>query len=201
MITSHDFSDINRSMEIFGKYCVQFTVFKNDPKGREVLNWWCDRCEEWCYDRLEEGKFGDQKYLDVWTLRFDCVHVLNNTSLCVAPWNVQKYETTSGPCFNGIKPVFYHFHQLKWIEPDVFYLCMHKLTRNDIQYVYVPYVKTLQHVMEVVRDRWDPSFEKGIAGFPPSKLHIKESLLHPIGFIKSRKIVKHLTGTYNLIRV
>jgi hypothetical protein len=60
--------------------------------GMAVLNWWRDRCIEWCYARSEEGKFGDQKYLDDWTTRFDSVHVLEHLGGGIAPWNVQQYS-------------------------------------------------------------------------------------------------------------
>lgn len=105
-----------------GEYCVQFMTFKNTPRGMEVLRWWRERCIEWCYARCEDGKFGDQKYLDDWMSRFDCVCELQNLGGGVAPWNQQQYsfkkdsdkivgrEKNTGKKF---ALVFYHYHNFK----------------------------------------------------------------------------------------
>ncbi len=59
------------------------TFKRND--GELVRSWWEERCLEWCYARFEDGKFGDQKYLDDWTSRFNKqVHVLKNKELMLA---------------------------------------------------------------------------------------------------------------------
>ena len=199
-IMEHDFSKNNKRFIKYGKYCVQFMTFVNDEKGREVLNWWCDRCEEWCYDRLEKRRYGDQKYLDDWPERFDSVHVFNQKELCVAPWNIQNYKVTRGPMVNKSIPVFFHFHNLKWLDLGVFNLTDYPMTMDYIQYIYIPYVHVLQHVRDDLIKKV-PSFCKGIDGYPPRKHHIKESIQHPMDFLRSRKLVRHIMGTYNQIKI
>src|SRR4030066_512260 len=64
MITRHGFAKKYDGNRKYGKYCVQFLTFRHDEKGMRALRWWRDACMKWCYARLEDGKFGDQKYLD-----------------------------------------------------------------------------------------------------------------------------------------
>jgi len=71
LITEHRYSPKYDKSKKSGKYCVQFITFKNDEYGLKSLEWWRERCIEWCYNRFEDGKFGDQLYLDDWTTRFD----------------------------------------------------------------------------------------------------------------------------------
>lgn len=74
LITEHRFSENNKKHIVNGKYCVQFITFKNTTQGMQVLNDWCNDCIEWCYNRIEDNKFGDQKYLDSWMQKYDCIH-------------------------------------------------------------------------------------------------------------------------------
>lgn len=91
-----------------GRFCVQFLTFRNTPEAAKVMHWWQARCLEWCYNKVEDGKFGDQKYLDVWPDIFaNEVHILKQTSRTVAPWNVLHLEKINNDVIN---PVFYHFH-------------------------------------------------------------------------------------------
>ena len=91
LITQHRFTPKYDRSKIAGKYCVQFMTFKNNTDGLKVLNWWVDACIEWCYDKYEDGKFGDQKYLDDWTIRFKgIVHDLKHLGGGMAPWNIDR---------------------------------------------------------------------------------------------------------------
>ena len=116
-IIEHRYTPKYDHSEISGKYCVQFMTFKNNKQGLEVLNWWRDRCIEWCYSIPEDGKFGDQKYLDDWTTRFECVKELQNIGGGVAPWNINNYELDSKDDVIYVKEgaredklIFYHLH-------------------------------------------------------------------------------------------
>lgn len=124
LITEHRFAPEYEEYSVGGKYCVQYVTFKNDKNGKTVLEWWRNACLEWCYHRLEDGKFGDQKYLDDWTERFDGVHVMENLGGGIAPWNVSQYEifNDNGKLFgkelssgNIFSAIFYHFHR---VRPD-----------------------------------------------------------------------------------
>src|SRR5213075_3097505 len=108
-------------------YCVQFMCFKNNEDGLTALKWWRERCLEWCYNRVEDGKFGDQKYLDDWPERFSgIVWELKNIGGGVAPWNVQQYKfiKANKNKISGIEKntgdnfelVFFHFHALSFIK-------------------------------------------------------------------------------------
>lgn len=127
LITEHRYTPKYDQSATSGIYCVQFMFFKNNDAGLQVLNWWADRCLEWCYGRYEDGKFGDQKYLDDWTTRFKTVHVLNHLGGGVAPWNIQQYSIVkSGERFQlttrhekqTYAIIFFHFHWVKFLAID-----------------------------------------------------------------------------------
>ncbi len=162
LVTRHRYTPEYDMSKTCGIYCVQFMTFKNNEKGLYVLNWWCDRCDEWCYNRCEDGKFGDQKYLDDWMTRFDCCYELENIGAGVAPWNVQQYTITQGPKCNDFPVVFYHFHGLKWYSfhkynPHGEY----RLGENEEKYFYSYYVKALQNSLSYIKFNYDTKFSLG----------------------------------------
>jgi SAM-dependent methyltransferase len=117
LITPHRYAERWSHFEaISGIYNVQFVTFRNDEHGLETVRWWRDRCLEWCYFRPEDGKLGDQKYLDDWPERFEGVHVLEHPGGGLAPWNVENYELRSGDgsvLVDADPLVFHHYHSLR----------------------------------------------------------------------------------------
>lgn len=112
MITEHAFDARleARGMKS-GRFCVQFLPVQNSPDGRTVLTWWQDRCLEWCYNRLEADRFGDQKYLDRWPELFpETVHVLQRPEWTQAPWNRDRFAPAV--------PVIYHFQGFRLLTPE-----------------------------------------------------------------------------------
>ncbi len=157
MITGHRYSDYCDQAEVSGKYCVQFVTFKNNPQGMQVLQWWVDQCLEWCFARVENSRFGDQKYLDQFPVKFQGVHELKNPGGGVAPWNVDQYTflkpdkkiymTRKG--YNDNTPlVFFHFHSLCFFDKDVVKLCssMYRIPDTAIAYIYKEYIKTMEYI-------------------------------------------------------
>jgi hypothetical protein len=161
LITEHRYTPEYDQTETSGKYCVQFMSFKNNNEGMTVLNWWRERCLEWCYARFEDGKNGDQKYLDDWMTRFSGVHELQHLGGGVAPWNMQQYEfhkigdqveLTELTTKKKYPLVFFHFHALR-IYKDHFDLGLYKLADDAKKLIYLPYLKALSEVDEELKDR------------------------------------------------
>ncbi len=89
LITPHRFpAPLCPHYERHGRYNVGILSFRHDAAGRAVLDDWRARCLEWCHDRLEAGRYADQKYLDAWPERFGAaVLVLEHAGVNFAPWN------------------------------------------------------------------------------------------------------------------
>lgn len=140
LITLHRYTPKYNQEKTSGIYCVQFMTFKNNAQGLKALRWWREKCNEWCYARFEDGKFGDQKYLDDWPTRFEGVHVMENLRGGLAPWNIQQ--------FAHLSPIFYHFHHLKFIGENKVDLCPYMLPKNTLQTIYAPYIQHLLTLRE-----------------------------------------------------
>jgi hypothetical protein len=108
---------------IYGLYNVGWLSFRRDEIALACLNWWRDRCLEWCCDREEDGKFADQKYLDQWPELFGNVAVLKHLGVNVAAWNLSgtKFCHSKGFITVDNQPlIFYHYHSIKKISHIVY---------------------------------------------------------------------------------
>jgi hypothetical protein len=153
LITEHRYTPKYNKAQKSGTYCVQFIAFKNDGRGVKALRWWRDRCLEWCYARLEDGKFGDQLYLEDWTTRFEGVHVLQHLGGGLAAWNIQQYDVfeRSGAIFGRERKtgkefpaVFYHFHYVRLFRNGFIELGRRELSSAVLDLLYRPYIQILQ---------------------------------------------------------
>jgi hypothetical protein len=150
LVVGHRFPERLRHLERMGVYNAGSLSVRRDEAGLACLQWWRERCTEWCYDRVEEGRFTDQKYLDAWPTRFPGVVVLKHKGAGLAPWNVESsslQRAAGGVQVDGQPLVFYHFHGLKqtgrWLyDPNLeFYeaRACSVLKRE----VYGPYIREL----------------------------------------------------------
>lgn len=156
LIHGHRFPELYKSLDIHGIYNVGLLCFRNDARAYNVLDWWRARCNEWCYARVEDGKYGDQLYLNDWPDRFEGLVVLQHIGAGTAPWNLIQYRIEKRPdgsvYINDLPLVFFHFHAFNIISPQIFIPVKHNyyLSEPSISYCYYPYVQQLIRIMGFV---------------------------------------------------
>jgi hypothetical protein len=139
MLTEHAFAPEYDQSAKSGHFCVQFMPFTRNG-SEPVRKWWEERCIEWCFNRFEDNKFGDQKYLDDWPERFSSlIHVLQDRHLALAPWNSSR--------FNCSEANFYHFHGLRILNDKVLKVGEYHLPRIVLETVYHPYACDLRNAV------------------------------------------------------
>jgi len=149
-IIAHRFPGEFTHMTMHGIYNAGWVCFRNDARGRACNEWWRQRCLEWCYNRVEKGRYADQTYLDEWPGRFEGTVAIQNIGANVAPWNVGQYEIAaenSAVTVDGQRLIFYHFHALTGITGHLFDSQLSKygvdLSEPLRQYIYQPYLDEL----------------------------------------------------------
>lgn len=155
LITPHRYTPRYDASDTSGIYCVQFVSFKRNDEGFKVLNWWREKCLDWCFSYYEEGKFGDQKYLDDWPVRFKDVYVCNHIGGGAAPWNIQQYRVTESGnqvYVNDFPLIFYHYHSLKVYEDFEIYLGYYPIAPIAVKYIYKPYRKAILECYQQVNE-------------------------------------------------
>lgn len=187
LITEHRYTPKYDQSKAYGIYCVQFITFKSDTRGLQILQWWQDRCLEWCYARAEDGKFGDQKYLDDWPYRFQGVHVLAHLGGGVAPWNIQQYRVTEGPLVNTVPVIFYHFHYMTWYYNGLFDLGSYKISKKVKRYIYEPYLSALEEALRQI--------QTSHGEFTPGRVEFKKPNFHMLRVLK-----RGVYGRHNVIQ-
>lgn len=160
LITAHRFPAWLAHYERHGKFNVGLQIFRNNKAGLGCLNDWRDRCLAWCYDRLEDGKYADQGYLDAWPERWGkALLVLPDAGVNLAPWNWIGYrceianQVISGDgdqtrvMVEGAPLVMFHFARFRplkgtwwWQSGQLDYGVMPLGLRNAI---YGPYWRAL----------------------------------------------------------
>lgn len=143
LITDHSYSPEYDHSSVSGQYCVQFLIFNRNRGAQKVREWWEDRCIEWCYDRHENGLFGDQMYLNDWPILFkESVHILQNKELIIGPWNAKRF-----PYGNSVA---FHFHGLrigKYIQLTVGYVLPTPIIKN----LYLLYINDIREAINYLQ--------------------------------------------------
>jgi hypothetical protein len=152
LITEHAYDPKYDQTHISGRFCVQFITVNNHPEAIKVIKWWQNKCLEWCFSRLEDGKFGDQKYLDSWIYLFpEQIWILQQKENTLAPWNV-KYFTRNFNKKNLFFPVFYHFHGLRIINDSYILLYLMYQIGMYGNVFYEKYIEVFKKNIETLKN-------------------------------------------------
>jgi hypothetical protein len=124
LLIEHRFPEKLERLLRFGKFNVGLLGFRHDEHGSAALDWWTERCLEWCYDRVENGRYADQKYLDDWPTRFKGVVVARHPGAGLGPWNIIRHDLRSNssmaPLVDGYPVIFFHFHGFRVLTQRVY---------------------------------------------------------------------------------
>jgi hypothetical protein len=169
----------------FGTYNVGWVGARNESDGTAVIQWWREKCIEWCHDVVDGGRFADQGYLDSFPRLFSRVRIIENIGANLAPWNIGNY----GIDFRGNRVlidadyplVFFHFQglrkALRW-----FIFNSHRVYRAPFSsvvrdHIYKPYVDELLAIEQTV----DP-----ILQVPAAKPHRRSTVANAGQYLKSK---------------
>jgi len=116
MVTPHE----NPIAHVAGRFNVGIIGYRNDRHCREFLEWWEERCLEWCEWRAtKDGRCADQGYLNILhdePERFKNVKVSGHPGINLGPWNLAMHELGEDdgrPTIDGRSLVCYHYHGYK----------------------------------------------------------------------------------------
>lgn len=120
LITPHFFPDSLKNLEIHGVYNFGLMHVKNTANAHKALDWWKEKCLDWCFDKVEPGRYADQKYLDYLPDNFKKIKVSSNRGLNAGPWQIYKNNLShkNGKYYiNKTRLVHFHFHDIKYVSP------------------------------------------------------------------------------------
>jgi hypothetical protein len=150
-IIPHRYTPKLDKLRKFGTYNVGWVGARNDPNGIAAIQWWRNKCIDWCHDYVDGGRFADQGYLDFFSEKFERVKVIENIGANLAPWNIGNYSIGfdgSSVLIDATHPlIFFHFQGLRtalgWFIFNSHRVYRAPFSRQVRNHVYRPYVEEL----------------------------------------------------------
>ncbi|MCP3964753.1 MAG: glycosyl transferase [Lentisphaerae bacterium] len=163
LIIEHRFPEAIKYREKFGRFNVQFQLYRRDNNGIKCLKWWREKCIEWCYDVVEKNRFADQKYLNLWPELFDKVVVSKLKGAGLSPWNWYNYEISTEKnrkvMIDDENLIFYHFQGFKVLNN---FLLQHNLghygkvmPKRLLTFFYIGYLKAVSSASNWLSEQFE----------------------------------------------
>ncbi len=180
-IVPHRFPPHMTHLSCFGLYNVGWNTFANDAISIACLNWWHEKCIEWCYDFCDDNRFADQGYLNDWPALFGAVEI-ENRGINVGPWNVGTFSFSEkdGRIFVNEDPlIFFHFQQMRRLVGPFYdagvWSYQNKMPSLLRREVYIPYLNRLLEVSREIKNQ-DGLYSERSALFSSPKRYIQKLL-------------------------
>ena len=110
----------------YGIYNLGFLALNPKSKNAiDLLEWWEDKTLKIGFNRVSDGLFVDQLWINLAPIFFNNVKVLQEYGFNVAPWNLHERNSIHKNDSEYImkdnsKLVFYHFSSYNYLKPELF---------------------------------------------------------------------------------
>jgi len=149
-IIEHRFSEQMQHLLVYGRFNVGWIGFSTNPEGLRLIDDYRSSCIDWCYDKLEEDRYGDQKYLDKWPEKFPNCVISQQRGANVATWNISgRTLSVQNNSFHIDQDplIFYHFQGVARMKSGNYVVKGDPLNLgNYFDLLYVPYLKELKDI-------------------------------------------------------
>jgi hypothetical protein len=172
-ITPHRFSYEYRNHLQYGRFNVGWITYTRCAEAMDCLSTYRANCAEWCFERLEDNRYGDQKYLDAWPDRYPSLKVIEHKGFNLSFWNVNSYmlRMKDGyPMIDSDPLVFYHFSSIKLLpNGEVLVPARPGPSRSKavlLDQIIAPYTAALKEKIRFLHDRFPALAETDIRQSP-----------------------------------
>jgi len=131
----------------YGTYNLGFIGIKNPDKNLSFFKWWGERTYQIGYDKVADGLFVDQLWMNFTPIFFQNTVISGNLGLNMGPWNlhersISQNENQKFLVNNTNELIFYHFSNYKFNKPEVLASYYNRFTfqnRKDLVDFYNDY--------------------------------------------------------------
>lgn len=135
----------------YGTYNLGFIGVKNPKNNIPFFKWWSERTYNSGYDKVSEGLFVDQLWMNLTPIFFGNCIISKNPGLNMGPWNLHERYLSKNEASNLVinkneELIFYHFSNYKYNLPNIlasYYDRFSFETRTDLVELYNDYRNTL----------------------------------------------------------
>lgn len=141
----------------YGRFNVGWVSIRRDESGLRCVRRWREQCIQWCHDRVEDGKFADQKYLDEWPELHSGVIIIDHPGVNLAPWNLKRHSISQigkNPAADNQPVIFYHFTNMWRPRPRYVwtglgdYEIKLEVKRRALEIIYKPYLHAVKRAIK-----------------------------------------------------